>query len=213
MPPTLRTATLALALLAGACATVAPLRPDEGGRDIVKLDLARPDPGSVLRTHARTVDPGDPLLPALVERMRRALERTGGVGIAAPQIGASRRVAIVKLGTRPEKDTHDEVLVNPEIVETSGGMEADYEACLSIEGVGALVARYRRVRVRYRTVGGDTRELALENWDARIAQHELDHLDGVLFVDRLAGPLLPMEEARRLRNEAHRARGWLPAEP
>ncbi|MBI4700198.1 MAG: peptide deformylase [Deltaproteobacteria bacterium] len=195
-------------------AELALLGAGSGPMPIVKLDLARPDPASVLRQRALPVRPGEPALAPLAQRMRATLEETGGVGLAAPQVGVSRRVVLVRLGTRPAgQGTHVEIFVNPTIDWSSDETDDDYEACLSIDAVGGLVRRPRRVRLSFDAPDGDRRRtIALDDWDARIVQHELDHLEGVLFVDRLLGALLPLDEMRRRRDEGHRRRGWLPAQ-
>jgi peptide deformylase len=215
--PLLRTPAGALAffaLLAGGCGHVRPLDEREGGVDVVQLDRGHPAPASVLRRRAEPVDPRDPRLPELVERLRAALERTGGVGIAGPQVGASRRVALVKLGTRPAGgEVRVETLVNPVFTELGPVDDPDYEACLSVEGVGGRLPRARTLTVAYEAVGGGRHELRLSGWDARIAQHEMDHLDGILYLDHVDGPLVPLDETRRLRDEGHRRRGWLPPAP
>jgi peptide deformylase len=181
---------------------------------VVMLPPASPDPRSVLRDRALPVDPADPDLPRLVEQMRARLEQTGGVGLAAPQVGVSRRVILVKHGTRPAGSTiRIEAYINPRLEWASSEQGDDYEACLSFDGGGGLVPRAKRVRVSFAKVGGERQTVELADWDARIMQHELDHLEGVLFLDRLRGPLLPIEEMRRCRDERHRARGWLPPLP
>ncbi|MGI5861590.1 MAG: peptide deformylase [Myxococcales bacterium] len=181
---------------------------------IVKLDLAQPDPGSVLRQRARLVDPRSPEVERLVATMRATLEQSGGVGLAAPQVGEAVRVILIKHGTRPVgQATVVRAYVNPMLEWSSEEMEDDFEGCLSIDGVGGLVRRAVAVRMSFEPLGGGERQtIELRDWDARIAQHELDHLDGTLYVDKLAGELVSADEARRLRDELHRARGWIPAQ-
>ena len=71
--------------------------------------------------------------------------------------------------------------------------------------------RHQRIVITHEPLGGGERmRLELSDWDARIAQHEIDHLDGVLFIDHLEGPLVPIEEMRKRRDEGHRQKGWLP---
>ncbi len=187
----------------------------EGPLEIVQLDLDRPDPESVLRKQAAAVDSLDPEMPQLVARMSATLEKSGGVGLAAPQVGVSRRVLLVRHGTRPKgQPVHVEAYVNPEVSWASAQTEEDYEACLSVSRGGGLVPRAKAVRIRYQRPGeAGWHELDLTDWDARIMQHELDHLDGKMFVDRLVGELMSMEEMRKRRDEKHRAMGWLPPAP
>jgi peptide deformylase len=108
-----------------------------------------------------------------------------GVGLAAPQIGVEQRVAVIDIAPgRPESELH--VLVNPRIVD-SEGREAGEEGCLSIPGLTEKVDRPRKVTVTAQGVDGRPIELAAEGFLARAACHEIDHLDGVLFIDRLTG--------------------------
>jgi peptide deformylase len=221
----MRHLVLVAVVVAAACGCAGAryaLTPDEhawlsrgtGTMSIVMHDPARPDPQSVLRQRAAPVTPDDPDLTPLVERMQATFEKEGGVGLAAPQIGVSRRVVLVLHGTRPAgQPRRVELYLNPRIEWSSSEQEDDYEACLSIAGIGGLVPRARRIKVSYDVLGGGPRRtVELADWDARIVQHEVDHLDGVLFVDRLKGPPLPMDEMRRRRDAGHRARGWLPPE-
>jgi peptide deformylase len=182
-----------------------------GPMGVAMLDRANPDPRSVLRRPTQPVRLDDPGLALLLERMRATLEETGGVGIAAPQIGISRRAILVRHGTRPKgPPTRVEAYLNPKIVWASKETETDYEACLSIEGVGGPVVRPQRIKLEYEALDGTSAELDLADWDARIAQHEVDHLEGILFIDRSAGALVPLDEARQRRDALHRVRGWLP---
>jgi peptide deformylase len=187
----------------------------QGAMPVVKLDLARPDPASVLRQRAAPVSPEDVDLTMLLDRMRATLEQSQGVGLAAPQIGISRRVVLVRHGTRPAaRPARVEAYLNPRVEWASPEVEDDYEACLSIDGVGGLVPRPQRVKVSFDPFGGGARKvIELAGWDARIMQHEIDHLDGILFTDKVKGGLLSLDEARRRRDELHRSRGWLPQVP
>lgn len=152
---------------------------------------------TVLRRIARPVPPGLDL--AVVEkRMGLTMKERKGVGLAGPQVGLSLRVATLMLGYRGD---HPEVVFvrNPAIVERSDQSLECYEGCLSIPDVGGLVRRSRWVKVQHTTAEGELITREAEGPDAILWQHELDHLDGVLYVDRLQGPLLPMDEVRRRR--------------
>ncbi len=177
---------------------------------IVQWRRPSPDPQSVLRQQALPVQPGDDVV-ALLGRLRTALVQTGGVGIAAPQLGVSRRVFLIKHGTRPAgQPVVVKAYLDPEVVWHSDERQDDYEACLSVAGVGGKLPRWQKLRLRYRPEsGGPPEEVELADWDARIAQHELDHLDGTLYIDRVVGELTSIAEMRRLRDEGHKARGWL----
>ncbi len=177
---------------------------------IVQWQRSAPDPQSVLRQRALPVQPGDDV-QGLLQKLREALDATDGVGIAAPQIGVSRRVFLIKHGTRPVGQAVTvRAYIDPEVVWRADAVVDDYEACLSVAGVGGRLPRTVSLRLRYTPEeGGPQQQIELSDWDARIAQHELDHLDGTLYIDRVTGPLVPISEMRRLRDETHRARGWV----
>lgn len=126
------------------------------------------------------VDPLDDLIRDMFETM----EAENGIGLAAPQIGVSERLMVLRV---PRSDgTSDElVLVNPVFLETSGADVAS-EGCLSVPGITEDVKRAARVVVRGSRPDGSSVELEADDLLARALQHEMDHLDGVLFVDRLS---------------------------
>lgn len=138
----------------------------------------------VLRRASRPVEEFDARLGELVERMVETMIAEEGVGLAAPQIGVPRRVAVVN----PAPDDPDALmaLVNPCIVARSEETVCSEEGCLSVPGIRGQVTRPARIDVEYRDPGGRPRRLAVDGLVARIIQHEIDHLDGVLFVDRLS---------------------------
>ena len=148
-------------------------------------------------------------LRGVAARMERTMLAAKGVGIAGPQVGISLRVATLMLGYRTD-EPRMVFTINPRIIQRSDETVEGYEGCLSIPDVGGLVRRNRWVRVRYATLDGREHELRSEGPDAVLWQHELDHLDGVLYTDRLLGKLLPMEEVRRLRKEQQgkTSRAW-----
>ncbi len=136
-----------------------------------------PDP--VLRLEAQQVQDFDDDLKQLVERMTRLMQDARGVGLAANQVGVLRRVFVVQA-----EDEEPRALVNPSIVERSDEVDEDDEGCLSMQGVVVSVERPVRVRLEASDEQGNPVELELEGLPARVAQHELDHLDGVLILDR-----------------------------
>lgn len=151
-----------------------------------------PDP--VLREVCpRVTDFGGAALRKLARDMVETMHAAPGVGLAAPQVGLTVRLAVVDLtvGKEPEELR---VLVNPEVLEAEG-KEVEEEGCLSIPGLLDKVERPARVRVRAQDVDGAPFELVAEGWLARAVCHEVDHLDGVLFTDRLRG--LRRERAKR----------------
>ena len=137
-----------------------------------------PDP--VLRLEAQQVQDFDGDLKQLVERMARLMQDARGVGLAANQVGVLRRVFVIQ----PEGEAEPRALVNPSIVERSEESGEDDEGCLSMQGVVVSVERPVRVRLEASDEDGNPVTIELEGLPARVAQHELDHLDGVLIVDR-----------------------------
>jgi peptide deformylase len=139
----------------------------------------------VLRKKADPVAAITPELRRLIADMFDTMYAEEGVGLAAPQVGVSDRIIVV--------DPHDDetqpfALINPEILDASKETEKNEEGCLSIPGVRDMVERSMRVRVRGMTEQGEIKEFDAEGLVSRILQHEVDHLDGVLFFDRV-GPL------------------------
>ena len=137
-----------------------------------------PDP--VLRLEAQEVQEFDGDLAQLVERMIRLMQDARGVGLAANQVGILRRVFVIQA----EEEQEPRALVNPVIVERSDELDEDDEGCLSMQGVVVPVERPVSVRIEARDEEGNPVTLELEGLPARVAQHELDHLDGVLIFDR-----------------------------
>ncbi len=121
-------------------------------------------------------------LPALLKDMWATMAAARGVGLAAPQIGLSLRLAVIDV--RPEGKSQRIVLINPEIVSLDGELN-DEEGCLSLPGVYHKLRRHARARVRALDEHGVPRELSGDGLLARAFQHEIDHLDGKLYVDRL----------------------------
>ena len=167
----------------------------------------------VLRRRARPLRPeeltGDGLL-RLVSDMVDTLHDYGGIGLAAPQVNVSVRLALIEIPGGPTRYGELEhmpltVCVNPEIEivdETTAGY---WEGCLSIPGLRGFVERPQHIRVRYLDLKGEPRELEAEGFLATVFQHEFDHLDGRLFVDRV-------RDRTQLAFEEEFARYVLPAE-
>ncbi|MDQ3719417.1 MAG: peptide deformylase, partial [Actinomycetota bacterium] len=134
----------------------------------------------VLKSRATEVDRFDDSLRGQVGRMAAIMSDSLGVGLAAPQLGISQRVLVYRVGP----DAPVIALVNPELEWTSRNKETLEEGCLSIPGVGVDVERPVHVRVRALQEGGEERLVEASGLEARVIQHELDHLDGVLILDR-----------------------------
>ncbi|PKM90945.1 MAG: peptide deformylase [Firmicutes bacterium HGW-Firmicutes-12] len=132
---------------------------------------------SILRENARVVKEITPNIIKLLDNMQDTMYAANGVGLAAPQIGISKRVIIV--------DTGDELLelINPEVL-MSEGEQTDTEGCLSVPGLVGDVTRAYKVKVRALNRAGNEIEITGEEITARALQHEIDHLDGVLFIDK-----------------------------
>ena len=158
----------------------------------------------VLRRKAAEITEFDETLRALVEDMRETMAAYNGVGLAANQIGVLQRVLVVDVPVGQEERVR-QTLVNPVILERSGS-ESGEEGCLSIPGIFEDVTRSRVIRVRALDETGKAIELEAEGYLARALQHEVDHLDGVLFTDRLS--LLKRQFLRRALDAL--ARGELP---
>ena len=153
----------------------------------------------VLRTPTLDITRFDRELRDEAQRMVEIMDAAGGVGLAAPQIGMLSRIAVMRLdGADQDRVT---VLCNPRIVWRSDDEEEAVEGCLSIgaASVAVNVSRALSVRVEAQDLSGDPVELAPEGYAARVVQHELDHLDGVLMLDRTT-PEERREALRSLRN-------------
>ena len=148
-----------------------------------------------LRRPAAPAEPGNPGTADLLERMWATLAADGGVGLAAPQIGVSRRLVVVRDPRRPRGRQRLD-LVNPAVVETFGPDTPFQEGCLSFPGLYTTIMRPQGVVVEHDTAAGRVR-LRDDDLVARSVQHEIDHLDGVLFIDHLS-PMRRLELLPRL---------------
>jgi len=146
----------------------------------VALAQIRQYPDAALRMRAREVESFDDDLARLADKMIHLMHDARGVGLAATQVGVLQRFFVFQRDGEEEATT----VVNPEIVERSTETEVLDEGCLSLQGVLVPVARSLRVTLAGRDVTGEPLRLELDCMDARVAQHELDHLDGVLMIER-----------------------------
>lgn len=153
----------------------------------------------VLKSKATPVDRFDDSLRNQVSRMAAIMNDAIGVGLAAPQLGISQRLLVYRVGS----DAPMIALVNPEVEWRSAEEETLEEGCLSIPGVSVDVDRPVHVRVRARDEQGEERLVEASGLEARVIQHELDHLDGVLILDRTTRD--QRREAMRALREAERA--------
>jgi peptide deformylase len=164
------------------------LDPEREARRRLALAQIRQYPDPVLRMRAKEIESFDDDLRRLVERMKELMKEANGVGLAGTQVGTLRRVFVFQ----PEgEDEAPRVLVNPALTKTSEVKLSDTEGCLSMQGVTIPVERPAKVTIEGKDENGEDVKFDLEERDARVVQHELDHLDGILILDRTTA------EARR----------------
>jgi len=155
------------------------LDPEREARRQLALAQIRQYPDAALKMQARPVEEFDDELLGLAERMKRLMEDANGIGLAATQVGVLRRLFVFQ----PAED-EVAVVVNPEIVERSEETEVADEGCLSIQGVLVPVERATTITLAGRDEHGEEVRFELDDVYARAAQHESDHLDGILTIDR-----------------------------
>lgn len=151
-------------------------------------------PDAKLREHARQIKEIDSFLAEITERMTELMQEANGVGLAATQVGWPFRFIVLN---PTQKAAHVQAFINPAIIAREGEAIRE-EGCLSVPGVFANLKRAQKVRVRATLPDGEQVEMDAEDLAARAWQHELDHLDGGLFVDRLR-PSAKIVVSRRLR--------------
>ena len=182
----------------GGAPAVEELDPETRARRDAALRQVRKFGDPVLRAVALPVERFDEQLARETERMGELMHDALGVGLAATQLGVLHRVLVYKAYV----DDPLTVLVNPEIDWRSEELETAEEGCLSLPGVHVEVERPLAVRVSGRDAAGETLEIEAEGLEARVIQHEVDHLDGVLVLDRI--PKQARKEAMRAMREAQR---------
>jgi peptide deformylase len=165
---------------AGEVKTGEQLDPEAEARRRLALAQIRQYPDPVLRMRANEVEEFDADLASLIERMKALMGDANGVGLAATQAGVLRRVFVFQA----EEEGEPVALVNPQLADRSEESETDDEGCLSLQGVLVPVERSTGVTVAGRDADGKELRLELDGLPARVAQHELDHLEGILIIDR-----------------------------
>jgi peptide deformylase len=155
----------------------------------------------VLRKVAEDVDPSDAEVQQLVQDMFDTLDRSGGIGLAAPQVGHSLRISVIDLNPLkdefPEYDGFRHVFFNPYIEEyDKTNQETMDEGCLSLPGMSEKVKRPTRIRVTYEDENGQEHDEWVEGYLARVMQHEFDHLDGKVYIDHIVGLRKQMIKSR-----------------
>jgi peptide deformylase len=181
----------------------APLDPEVEARRVAAMSFIRKLGDPVLKSRAIPVDHFDDSLRRQVSRMAGIMNDALGVGLAAPQLGISQRLLVYRVGP----DAPVTVLANPELEWASGELELGEEGCLSIPGIMVDVDRPLHVRVRGLDEEGEQRVVEASGLEARVIQHEIDHLDGVLILERTSRDerkraLRELREAQERRDEA-----------
>lgn len=177
--------------------------------DVVKL------PNPILRQKTRPVTRFDDDLQTLIDNMIETMRENNGVGLAAPQVGLPLQLTVIESLPQTDEEGNEIpesrqifVVANPRIVWESREVVDGIEGCLSIPGYLGEVERHAAIRVRAQDRHGKPIKLKLQGWTARIFQHEIDHLQGVLYIDRLTAPehLWTEEEFEQMQAEAERRR-------
>lgn len=169
-----------------------------------ELEILTP-PHPTLRKIARPIKPEDIRdIKEVIPRMFATMYNAPGIGLAAPQIGLSQRFIVIDI-SRDEDDRHPLVLINPEIIEETEDMSVREEGCLSLPQQYAEVGRPEKVRVQWQNIDGTLQQAETEGLLATCLQHEIDHLEGTLFIDHLS-KLRRSMILRRLAKEQKRKR-------
>lgn len=157
-------------------------------------------PHPVLRLKAKPVKDFDQDFQTLVDDMLETMRSAPGVGLAAPQVGESVQLVVVEFGHEDDENVPKKtyVIVNPEIVKRSDELVTDVEACLSVPDLAGEVERHHSIVVKAQDRHGHQRKLTLHGWLARIFQHEIDHLNGVLYIDHATRVFRPTDEEKAL---------------
>lgn len=160
-------------------------------------------PEPVLRRKAHTITKVDKNLQILIDDMVETMRDAPGVGLAAPQIGLSERLIVVEYFERAEDEENEEApkkvwaVLNPEIIKASEEKLMGVEGCLSIPGLVGEVERHATIQVKGLNRHGKPMKIKAEGWLARIFQHEIDHLNGVLFTERATRVWRPSQEVEQ----------------
>jgi len=144
---------------------------------------------AVLRKEAKEISPDYPELNVLINNMFDTMYNAEGVGLAAPQIGLPIRLFVIDLQAfkeeNPELGSFKAVMINPEMLETSGETETSEEGCLSVPGIHENVSRPKKIKISYFDADFNKHTDEFEGYKARVIQHEYDHLEGNFFTDKI----------------------------
>ncbi len=141
-------------------------------------------PAPILRQKAKEINTFDNTLSTLIEDMAETMYDAPGIGLAAPQIGESIQLLVVHTSAEPDQHEHMAIL-NPKII-ASEGSQIDEEGCLSVPDLTANVKRHKKITLSFQDPEGNNMELVAEDRFAVVLQHEIDHLNGILFIDHLS---------------------------
>jgi len=145
----------------------------------------------ILRKVTKDISPDYPNLKTLLDNMFETMRKADGVGLAAPQIGLEDRILVIDLSSQAKDDpsfmNFKRVFINARIIECDGEEANVEEGCLSVPTIHENVLRKNRIRIQYLDENLQPRDEVYEGFKARVIQHECDHLDGVVFVDRISG--------------------------
>lgn len=163
-------------------------------------------PAKVLLEDAEEIDDISPEIASMAEEMLDIMYRGGGIGLAAPQVGISKRLIVINTSAEPGKG-EELVLVNPVLVRRSDELVTRSEGCLSFPGITGPVSRWSKVWVRARTLDGEEKEIEATGLLSIVLQHEIDHLNGILFITKLppASRALIKKDLAKLREKAKAA--------
>lgn len=148
------------------------------------LEIVTGAENPILRAVSADVVDFNDELAAFIEDLKDTMAAAKGLGIAAPQVGKNVRVFIVTLGFK-EENQQILAMINPVIVSRSATTNIDEEGCLSLPGLYGNVERFSEIEVEFFDAKGGRHSLKLQGLDARVVQHENDHIDGILFIDRM----------------------------
>jgi peptide deformylase len=164
------------------CCKTMSIDTNSTGHDLLPILIA---PNQILKTRARPVKPTDAdRVRDLIPRMFATMYKAPGIGLAAPQVGESLRLVVIDLVPNDKRQPYS--LINPEVVAASEERATREEGCLSLPGQYADITRPARVKIRYLDAAGVKQEMQADGLLAACLQHEIDHLDGILFVDHLS---------------------------
>ncbi len=138
-------------------------------------------PAPILKKRAKEITEFTPWLAEVGEKMKKMMAENKGVGLAAPQVGLGLRLFVMS----PEGNAEDAIVIVNPVISNESGDEIGEEGCLSLPDIRTKVHRFTHIKLTGKTPAGKPIELDLDDWEARIAQHEYDHLDGIMLTDRM----------------------------